>query len=52
MVDSVHKNGANIIAQLAVSKDLDMSVEEIHRITDLFADAAENVKEQDLMELK
>ena len=44
MVDSVHKNGANIIAQLAVIKDLDMPVEEIHRITDLFADSAERCK--------
>ena len=41
MTDSVHKNGVNIIAQISVMKDLELPVEEIHRITDVFADAAE-----------
>ena len=44
MVDSVHKNGANIIAQISFMKDIDMSIEEIYRITNLFADAAERCK--------
>jgi len=44
MVDSVHKNGANIIAQISFMKDLDISIEEIHRITDLFPDVAERCK--------
>ena len=41
MKDSVHKNGANIIAQISFMKDLDISAEEIHRVLDLFADVAE-----------
>jgi len=28
MTDSVHKNGANIIAQISVIRDFDMTVEE------------------------
>ncbi len=40
MTDSVHKNGVNIIAQISVIKDIDMSVEDIHRIEDLLADMA------------
>ena len=41
MTDLVHKNGVNIIAQISVMKDLELPVEDIDRITDVFADAAE-----------
>ena len=44
MTDSVHKNGANIIAQISVIRDFDMTVEEIHRIINLFRDTAERCK--------
>ena len=44
LTDLVHQNGANIIAQISAIKDLDMPVSEIHRILDLFADAAERCK--------
>ena len=44
MTDSVHKNGANIIAQISVIRDFDMTVEEIHRIINLFGDTAERCK--------
>jgi 2,4-dienoyl-CoA reductase-like NADH-dependent reductase (Old Yellow Enzyme family) len=44
LTDMVHKNGVNIIAQISVMKDLDLPVEEIHRILDLFAEAAERCK--------
>ena len=30
----VHKNGANIIAQLHTLRELDIPVEEIHRVAD------------------
>ena len=35
LTDMVHKNGANIIAQLHTLRDLDFPVEEIHRVADL-----------------
>ena len=44
MTDSVHKNGANIIAQISIIRDFDMTMEEIHRIINLFADTAERCK--------
>ena len=44
LVDVVHKNGANIIAQISFVKDFDLPVEEIHRLEDLFADAALRAK--------
>jgi 2,4-dienoyl-CoA reductase-like NADH-dependent reductase (Old Yellow Enzyme family) len=45
LTDLVHKNGANIIAQLHTMRDnLDISVDEIHKIVDLFADAAIRAK--------
>ena len=44
LTDLVHKNGANIIAQLHTIRDLDIPVEEIHRVADLFADAAIRAK--------
>ena len=44
MTDSVHKNGANIIAQISIIRDFDMTVEEIHRIINLFAETAERCK--------
>ena len=44
LTDIVHSNGANIIAQLHVIRDLDISVEEIHKVTELFADAAIRAK--------
>ena len=45
MTDLVHKNGANIIAQLHTMRDnLDISIDEIHKISDLFADAAIRAK--------
>ena len=44
IVDIVHNNGGNILAQLWIFTDLDLSIEEIHRMTDLFADAIERVK--------
>ena len=44
MVDVVHKNGANIIAQISIIKDFDLSLEELHRIPILFAEAAERCK--------
>ena len=44
LTDLVHKNGANIIAQLHTMRDLDIPVDEIHRIADLFADAAIRAK--------
>jgi len=40
LTDIVHSNGANIIAQLHVIRDLDISVDEIHKVAELFADAA------------
>ena len=40
----VHKNGVNIIAQVSLMKDLDISPDEIHHQTDLFADAVARVK--------
>ena len=39
LTDMVHKNGANIIAQLHTIRELDIPVEEIHRVAELFADA-------------
>ena len=44
MVDAVHKNGANIIAQISIIKEFDLSLEELHRIPILFAEAAERCK--------
>jgi len=44
LTDIVHSNGANIIAQLHVIRDLDISVEEIHKVTELFSDAAIRAK--------
>ena len=45
LTDLVHKNGANIIAQLHTMRDnLDISVDEIHKIVDLFAEAAIRAK--------
>ena len=44
LTDVVHKNGANIIAQISFIKDFDLPVEEIHRLEDLFADAALRAK--------
>ena len=44
LTDVVHKNGANIIAQISFIKDFYLPVEEIHRIEDLFADAALRAK--------
>ena len=32
MVDAVYKNGANIIAQISIIKEFDLSLEELHRI--------------------
>ena len=53
MTDLVHKNGANIIAQLHKMRDnLDISVDEIHKISDSFAEAAIRAKKADLTELK
>ena len=40
----VHKNGVNIIAQVSMMGDLSISPAEIHRLTDLFADAVARVK--------
>jgi 2,4-dienoyl-CoA reductase-like NADH-dependent reductase (Old Yellow Enzyme family) len=40
LTERVHNNGANIIAQLHVIRDLDISVDEIHKVAELFADAA------------
>ena len=40
----VHKNGVNIIAQVSLMKDLDITPEEIHHLSDLFADAVARVK--------
>ena len=36
LTDIVHSNGVNIIAQLHVIRDLDISVEEIHKVAELF----------------
>ena len=44
LTDIVHSNGANIIAQLHVIRDLDISVEEIHKVAELFSDAAIRAK--------
>ena len=45
MTDLVHKNGANIIAQLHTMRDnLDISIDEIHKISDSFAEAAIRAK--------
>ena len=44
LTDVVHKNGANIIAQISFIKDFDLPVEEIHRLEDLFAHAALRAK--------
>ena len=43
-VDLVHKNGSNLIAQVFLMNDLDMPVDEIHRLTELFGDAIVRVK--------
>ena len=40
----VHKNGVNLIAQVSLMGDLDMPPEEIHHLSDLFADAVARVK--------
>ena len=40
----VHKNGVNIIAQVSLMKDLNITPEEIHHLSDLFADAVARVK--------
>ena len=40
----VHKNGVNLIAQVSLMKDLDITPEEIHHLSDLFADAVARVK--------
>ena len=40
----VHKNGVNLIAQVSLMGDLDIPPEEIHHLTDLFADAVARVK--------
>ena len=45
LTDVVHKNGANIIGEISCMTDIDIPREEIHRITDLFADAAYRIKE-------
>ena len=52
LTDLVHNNGANIIGQLHIVRDIDISVEEIQKIPDLFADATLRAKKRDLMELK
>ena len=44
LTNMVHKNGANIIAQLNTLRELDIPVEEIHRVAELFADAAIRAK--------
>ena len=44
LTDMVHKNGANIIAQLHTLRELDIPVEEIHTVAELFADAAIRAK--------
>ena len=54
MTDSVHKNGANIIAQISIIRDFDMTVEEIHRIINLnlisyLQKQPKDAKKQDLM---
>ena len=40
----MHKNGANIIAQISFLDDIDLSNEQINRYTDLFAEAAIRIK--------
>ena len=53
LTDMVHKNGANIIAQLHTLRDLDIPVEEIHRVADLnLLRLLSELKKLDLMELK
>ena len=44
LTNLVHKNGVNIIAQVFVMNDIEMPVEEIHRISGLFADIAQRCK--------
>ena len=44
LTDIVHGNGANIIAQLHVIRDLDISADEIHKVAELYADAAIRAK--------
>ena len=44
LTDIVHKNGANIIAQISFLDDIDLSKEQINRYTDLFAEAAIRIK--------
>ena len=44
LTNMVHKNGANIIAQLHTLRELDIPVEEIHRVAELFVDAAIRAK--------
>ena len=45
LTDAVHKNGVNLIAEISFISDIDITIEEIHRKIDLFADAAYRVKE-------
>ena len=44
LTDTVHKNGANIFAQISFLNDINISKEEIHRYGDLFAEAAIRIK--------
>jgi 2,4-dienoyl-CoA reductase-like NADH-dependent reductase (Old Yellow Enzyme family) len=44
LTDLVHKNGANIIAQLGPFGKTDITKDKIHELEDLFADAAVRAK--------
>ena len=44
LTEIVHKNGVNLIAQVSLIKDINISIDEIHHLTDLFADAIVRVK--------
>ena len=44
LTEVVHKNGVNLIAQVLLMKDLNISPDEIHHLTDLFADTIVRVK--------
>ena len=44
LTEVVHKNGVNLIAQVSLMKDLNISPDEIHHLTDLFADTIVRVK--------
>ena len=44
LTDMVHKNGVNIIAQISVIREFDLSKKELKDIINLFAEAAERCK--------